>query len=225
MNRPVTVLLDTDEEVGSTTGHPVVEAARIPSSAGSGAVHRGQGPPQDLARKGVGDVSIKVRGRAAHSGVDFEKGRNAIVELARQLLEVVKFTEPSRGITVNPGLIQGGTRSNVVPAEAWAEVGFRIVRTADAAWLEKRFAELKPFDPIAPSKSPAASTARPWSVQKGPCACLVWPASWAARLEWRWRSPRPAAALTVTSLPRWVCQRLTALARWEKELTRLMNQS
>jgi glutamate carboxypeptidase len=92
-------------------------------------------------------MTIRVRGRASHSGVDFEKGRSAIVELARQLLEIVKFTDLARGITVNPGVIQGGTRSNVVAAEAWAEVDLRIARIADAQELEKKFAALKPFDP------------------------------------------------------------------------------
>jgi glutamate carboxypeptidase len=108
-----------------------------------------QGPQGHLktSRKGVGDITVRVRGRASHSGVDFEKGRSAVVELARQLLEIVKFTDLSRGITVNPGVIQGGTRSNVIAAEAWAEVDLRIARAADAADLEKKFAALKPFDP------------------------------------------------------------------------------
>jgi glutamate carboxypeptidase len=147
-HRPVTVLLDTDEEVGSTTGRPIVEA----TARGCEAVlvlEPSQGPQGHLktSRKGVGDITVRVRGRASHSGADFEKGRSAIVELARQLLEIVKFTDHARGITVNPGLIQGGTRSNVIAAEAWAEVDLRIVRAADAAELEKKFAALKPFDP------------------------------------------------------------------------------
>ncbi len=75
------------------------------------------------------------------------KGRSAIVELARQLLEIVKFTDLSRGITVNPGVIQGGTRGNVIAAEAWAEIDLRIARAVDAATLEQKFAALKPFDP------------------------------------------------------------------------------
>jgi glutamate carboxypeptidase len=95
----------------------------------------------------VGDITIRVRGVASHSGVDFEKGHSAIIELARQLLEVVKFTDVSRGITVNPGVIQGGTRTNVIAAEAWAGVDLRIAHAADAAALEQKFAALKPFDP------------------------------------------------------------------------------
>lgn len=147
-HRPVTVLLDTDEEVGSTTGRPVVEAAAKECEAVL-VLEPSQGPKGHLktSRKGVGDVTLRVRGRASHSGVDFEKGRSAIVELARQLLEVVKFTDLSRGITVNPGVVQGGTRSNVIAAEAWAEVDLRIAHAADALELERKFAALKPFDP------------------------------------------------------------------------------
>ena len=147
-HRPVTILLDTDEEVGSTTGRPVIEATARECEAVL-VLEPSQGPQGHLktSRKGVGGITIRVRGRASHSGVDFEKGRSAIVELARQLLEVVKFTDLSRGITVNPGVIQGGTRSNVIAAEAWAEVDLRIARAADAAMLEQKFAALKPFDP------------------------------------------------------------------------------
>jgi glutamate carboxypeptidase len=147
-HRPVTVLLDTDEEVGSTTGRPVVEATARECEAVL-VLEPSQGPTGHLktSRKGVGDVTIRVRGRASHAGVDFEKGHSAIVELARQLLEIVKFTDLSRGITVNPGVIQGGTRSNVIAAEAWAEVDLRIAHAADAAMLEGKFAALKPFDP------------------------------------------------------------------------------
>lgn len=147
-HRPVTILLDTDEEVGSTTGRPIVEATAKDCEAVL-VLEPSQGPQGHLktSRKGVGDITIRVRGRASHSGVDFEKGRSAIVELARQLLEIVKFTDLARGITVNPGVIQGGTRSNVIAAEAWAEVDLRIARAADAAELERKFAALKPFDP------------------------------------------------------------------------------
>jgi glutamate carboxypeptidase len=147
-HRPVTILLDTDEEVGSTTGRPVVETTAKDCEAVL-VLEPSQGPQGHLktSRKGVGDITIRVRGRASHSGVDFEKGQSAIVELARQLLEIVKFTDSNRGITVNPGVIQGGTRSNVVAAEAWAEVDLRVVHAPDAALLEQKFAALKPFNP------------------------------------------------------------------------------
>lgn len=147
LKRPVKVLLDSDEEVGSATGRPLVEA----TARGCEAVlvlEPSQGPSGFLktSRKGVGNITVNVRGVASHSGVDFEKGHSAIVELARQVVEVARFTDLAHGITVNPGVIQGGTRSNVVAAEAWSEVDMRIARTADAAELEKKFAALRPFD-------------------------------------------------------------------------------
>ncbi len=147
-HRPVTVLLDSDEEVGSATGRPLVEASAKNCEAAL-VLEPSQGLQGCLktARKGVGDFTIRVRGRASHAGVDFEKGHSAIVELARQVLEVARFTDLARGITVNPGVVQGGTRTNVVAAEAWAEVDIRIARAADAKELEARFAALKPFDP------------------------------------------------------------------------------
>lgn len=147
-HRPVTVLLDSDEEIGSTTGRPLVEATAKGCEAAL-VLEPSQGVQGALktARKGVGDFTIRVRGRASHAGVDFEKGHSAVVELARQVLEVAKFTDLARGITVNPGVVQGGTRTNVVAAEAWAEVDIRIARAADASELEARFAALKPYDP------------------------------------------------------------------------------
>jgi glutamate carboxypeptidase len=146
--RPVIVLLDTDEEVGSTTGRPLVEATARECDAVL-VLEPTQGPQGRLktSRKGVGAFTLHVHGRASHAGVDFEKGHSAIVELARQVLEVAKFVDLDRGITVNPGVIQGGTRSNVVAAEAWAAVDVRIAHSADAVALEKKFAALRPFDP------------------------------------------------------------------------------
>lgn len=147
-HRPVIVLLDTDEEVGSPTGRPLVEA----TAKGCEAVLVLE-PSQTIqgflktARKGVGDFVVRVRGQASHAGVDFDKGHSAILELSRQLLEISKFTDVARGITVNPGVISGGTRTNVVAAEAVAEVDVRIARMADGAELERKFFSLKPFDP------------------------------------------------------------------------------
>jgi glutamate carboxypeptidase len=147
-HRPVIVLLDTDEEVGSTTGRPLVEATAQECEAVL-VLEPAQGLAGHLktSRKGVGDFTVRVTGRASHAGVDFEKGHSAIIELSRQILDVAKFTDVARGITVNPGVIQGGTRTNVVAAEAHAEVDVRIARAADAIELEREFAALRPYDP------------------------------------------------------------------------------
>ena len=147
-HRPVTIFLDTDEEVGSASSRPITESIARECEAVL-VLEPGQGPQGHLktARKGVGDFIIRVKGLASHAGVDFDKGQSAIVELARQILEVTKFVDPARGITVNPGVVHGGTRSNVVAAEAWMHVDIRLARMADKAELEQKFANLRPFNP------------------------------------------------------------------------------
>jgi glutamate carboxypeptidase len=147
-HRPVTIFLDTDEEVGSASSRAITEAIARRCEAVL-VLEPGQGPRGMLktSRKGVGDFTIRVQGRASHAGVDFEKGQSAIVELARQILELTKFVDPARGITVNPGVIQGGTRSNVVAAEAWVKVDIRLARMADKQELEEKFAHLRAFNP------------------------------------------------------------------------------
>ncbi len=146
---PSTVMLqlNSDEEVGSESSRPLTER----NAKGAKAVlvlEPGTGLEGKLktARKGVGDFAVTVRGKASHAGVDFDAGASAILELARQIDRIATFTDRGRGITVNPGVISGGTRSNVVAAEARAEVDIRVVRLRDAAGLEKKFRALKPFD-------------------------------------------------------------------------------
>jgi len=145
--RPVTVLLVSDEEVGSDSSRAITEALAKkvgavlvlePSYGRDGAVK--------TARKGVGDYRITVRGKAAHAGLDFEKGANAIEELARQIGRISRFTDLKKGITVSAGLISGGTRVNVVPAEAAATIDVRIARMKDAAGIEKKMRSLGAFD-------------------------------------------------------------------------------
>src|SRR5581483_10101122 len=98
------------------------------------------------ARKGVGDYTVRVQGKAAHAGLDFKDGANAILELSRQLLKIEKFSDVKSGITVNPGVIRGGTRTNVVPAEASCEIDVRISKLSQSAALEKKFRSLRPID-------------------------------------------------------------------------------
>lgn len=147
-HRPVTIFLDTDEEVGSHSSRSITEAIAQTCEVVL-VLEPAQGPRGFVktSRKGVGDYTIRVRGRAAHAGVDFEKGHSAILELARQILEVSKFTDLSTGVTVNPGVVQGGTRTNVIAAQAQVDVDVRVARMTDAADLEKKFSNLRPFDP------------------------------------------------------------------------------
>jgi glutamate carboxypeptidase len=139
--------LNSDEEVGSETSRPLTEEAARQSSAVL-VLEPGTGMQGKLktARKGVGAYTVTVQGRASHAGVDFEAGASAIVELARQIDRIAGFTNLARGLTVNPGVISGGTRTNVVAAEARAEVDVRIARSKDAPALDKKFRSLRAID-------------------------------------------------------------------------------
>jgi len=145
--RRVVLQVNSDEEVGSETSRPLTEQAAR-SSAVVLVLEPGTGLTGKIktARKGVGDYTVTVKGRASHAGVDFENGASAIVELARQIECIAGFTRLDRGITVNPGVIAGGTRTNVVAAEARAEVDIRVARMKDAPGLDKKFHGLRPFD-------------------------------------------------------------------------------
>jgi glutamate carboxypeptidase len=144
----VLLQLNSDEEVGSQSSRPLTEKNAARSQAVL-VLEPGTGLEGKLktARKGVGDFTVRVRGKASHAGVDFQAGASAVVELARQINRIVGFTQLERGITVNPGVIVGGTRSNVVAAEARAEIDIRVRRLKDAPGLERKFRELKAYDP------------------------------------------------------------------------------
>ena len=147
VKRRVIMQLNPDEEVGSEVSRPLTEQAGRESAAVL-VLEPGTGMTGKLktARKGVGGYSVIVKGRASHAGVDFEAGASAIVELARQIQRIAKFTQLARGITVNPGVIMGGTRTNVIAAEARAEVDIRVLKMKDAPALDRKFRSLKPVD-------------------------------------------------------------------------------
>ena len=145
--RKVVLQVNSDEEVGSESSRPLTEDAARHSSAVL-VLEPGTGLAGKIktARKGVGAYRVTVHGRASHAGVDFENGASAVLELARQIDRIAGFTNLQRGLTVNPGVIAGGTRSNVVAAEAWAEVDMRIARLKAAPALDKKFHSLRPID-------------------------------------------------------------------------------
>src|SRR5262249_34999827 len=145
--RAVTILLVADEEVGSDSSRRITEslakrcAAVLvlePAFGLKGALK--------TARKGVGEYSLKVMGKAAHSGLDFEKGQSAILELARQIVQISKLVDMKRGITMNVGLVSGGTRTNVVPEQATASLDARVVRMKDAPAVDRKLRALRPFN-------------------------------------------------------------------------------
>jgi glutamate carboxypeptidase len=145
--RPVTVFLVSDEEVGSYSSRKITEdlarnsAAVLvlePAAGLRGAVK--------TARKGVGEYILTVNGIAAHAGLDPGKGHSAILELARQITVLSKLNDLKSGISLNPGVIRGGTRTNVVAAESVAEIDVRIKSARQAAGLDRKLRALKPFD-------------------------------------------------------------------------------
>jgi glutamate carboxypeptidase len=144
LTRPVTALFTSDEEAGSHASRPLIEAL----ARQSGVVFCLEPAMEDgalkTARKGTGEIEIVARGRAAHAGSDHAYGRNAIAELAAHILSVQALTDYARGTTTNTGLVSGGTRTNVVPAEARAQVDFRVAEAGEVARLEAWAAGLHP---------------------------------------------------------------------------------
>jgi glutamate carboxypeptidase len=145
--RPVTALLVSDEEVGSDTSRVITENLAKKSAAVLvlEPAHGLKGAVK-TARKGIGEYVLKVTGKAAHSGLDFEEGQSAILELARQILAISKLIHVKRGLTLNVGTVQGGTRVNVVPAEASAVLDVRVARKQDASVIDRKLRALRPFN-------------------------------------------------------------------------------
>jgi glutamate carboxypeptidase len=145
--RPVIFLLNSDEETGSECSRALTESlARKCASVFVLEPAQGLAGAYKTARKGVAHYRLQVHGIAAHSGVDFSQGHSAVLELGRQIERASAFTDAARGITVNAGVIGGGTRSNVVAAEAWAEFDVRIAKAVDGARMDRRFRSLRPVD-------------------------------------------------------------------------------
>jgi glutamate carboxypeptidase len=144
-SREVILLLNSDEEIGSPVSRPITERLAAESSAVY-VLEPAQGLSYKTARKGTGNWRIEIEGIASHAGVDFEKGASALREVARVIEKVSSWTDLRRGLTVSVGLAGGGSKTNVIPAEAWAEVDVRIARKADGARIERKFAALKPVD-------------------------------------------------------------------------------
>jgi len=144
--RPVTLLLTCDEEIGSATGRPLVEdeardAAQVlvlepPAPGGS----------VKTARKGVGVWTVAAQGVASHAGLNPEAGASAILELARQTERLHSLNDPSRGTSFNVGVVRGGTRGNVVAAQAEMEVDVRFGAMEEARRVEDLMSTLKAFD-------------------------------------------------------------------------------
>ena len=147
VRRRVVLQVNSDEEMGSPTSRALTEEqARKSVAVIVAEPAAGTDGKAKTARKGVGGFRVAVHGKAAHSGLDFSSGASAIVELARQIEAIAGFTDLGKGLTVNPGVIGGGTRTNVVAAEAWCDVDVRVARARDWVMVERKFRALKPVD-------------------------------------------------------------------------------
>jgi len=144
-SRRVTLLLTSDEETGSRTSRAVLEAEAQRHDRVL-VLEPAQPPNAALKtwRKGTGAYRVRATGRAAHAGVDHAKGINAIEELAHQILALQGLTDYEAGTTVNVGVVGGGSRSNVVPQEAWARVDVRVMDEVQGVRLDAQIRGLRP---------------------------------------------------------------------------------
>jgi glutamate carboxypeptidase len=148
IERPVVFLCNSDEEVGSPNSRALIEE----EARGAHAVlvlEPSLGGALKTARKGVGRFRIRIEGRPSHAGLNPEAGISAIEEMARLVLELHRHTHFETGTTVNVGVVKGGTRYNVVAAEASAEVDVRAVTVAEAERIEEIIYALRPHHPEA----------------------------------------------------------------------------
>src|SRR5687767_1015621 len=144
----ITVVLTCDEEVGSFSGWPLLEEIAKSANTRYAFVMEPPAPGGRVktGRKGTGIFAMKVEGKAAHAGLEPEKGASAILELARQTERLHAINGSGSGITINVGVVRGGTRSNVVAAEAEAEIDVRFSTEAESRELERMLSSVSPID-------------------------------------------------------------------------------
>ena len=146
--RPITFLWTSDEETGSKSSQHAIEQEARRSNAVL-VLEPANGPDGQLKtrRKATGTAEIVIRGRAAHAGLNPNEGVNAIRELALQTERLVRLNDPRRGVTVSPTVAQGGTRSNVIPAEARLTIDLRVETRDDMRRIERQLKSLRPILP------------------------------------------------------------------------------
>jgi len=142
----VVFLWTSDEEIGSGTSRALIESEARRSEAVL-VLEPALGPDGRVktGRKGVGEIELIARGRAAHAGLNPEDGVNAIEEIALQIARISRWNEPRRGVTVNAGVVEGGTRTNVIPQKARVLIDLRSGRANDMRALERKFRTLQPI--------------------------------------------------------------------------------
>ncbi len=137
-----TVLLDSDEELGSLASRPLIEEAARAADYGFVFESARPGGAMVRSRRGLGQLILTVEGVAAHAGSDHRRGRSAVAELARQIVAIEALTDYERGVTLNAGVIRGGTKRNVVPERAQAWIDLRYDRPELGAEVIERIEAL-----------------------------------------------------------------------------------
>ncbi|CAN5715802.1 M20 family metallopeptidase [soil metagenome] len=145
----VELLITADEEVGSATSRALIEDRATACGAVLVLEPGADGGALKIGRKGTGTFEVVVHGRAAHAGLEPERGVNALVEAAKQVLAIVALADPERGTTVTPTVASAGTADNVVPAEARVRVDVRVAEPAEGDRLVAAMSALAPADPQA----------------------------------------------------------------------------
>jgi glutamate carboxypeptidase len=143
----ITYIANPDEEVGSPSSSPHIREAAAESDVCLCLECARANGDIVSARKGIVDLRITFQGRAAHAGVEPEKGISAVQELAHQVLALHALADREIGTTVNVGVVRGGTRPNVVAASAEAEIDVRVATLAEAARLDAAIRGLRPWLP------------------------------------------------------------------------------
>ena len=142
--RRLEVLFTSDEEIGSPTSRPVIEAAARGAALAYVLESPLPGGTLKTARKGTGDYLVRITGRAAHAGVEPQKGISATQELAHQIMSLHALNDYAMGTTINVGVVHAGTRPNVVAADAEAHVDVRVETLAEADRIDAAIRGLQP---------------------------------------------------------------------------------
>lgn len=143
----VVMLWTTDEEVGSQTSRASIEREARASDAVLVLEPSLPGGGAKTSRKGCGEFELIVHGVSAHAGIDPAKGASAILEIAHQVVDIAAIADLARGISINVGVISGGTRPNVVADQARATIDVRVPTMEEAVRVEQTLLALKPRTP------------------------------------------------------------------------------
>jgi glutamate carboxypeptidase len=171
--RALRVFLTADEEKGSVTGREPLEEAAQGVAAAFVVEPPSPGGNLKTSRKGLGRFTLTITGRAAHAGTHPREGVSAIEELAHQIQAVHAIADEERGATVSVGVVEGGTSTNVIPAEAEARIDVRVSESADRERVERALAALRPVNPDAKLELGGGWTRPPLERSEGAAALFA----------------------------------------------------